>query len=892
VTVRNLDKLFAPRSAVLIGASDRPGSVGSKMTENFLGSGFKGPVWLVNPRHGRVHDLPCYADVESVPGIPDLAVIAIPPQTVPETVGSLGRKGTRAAVVVSAGLREQGLEQALLDAARPDCLRIVGPNCLGVMVPGVGINAGFAHAMPQDGDLAFISQSGALVSAVLDWSLSRNVGFSCMVSMGDMADVDVGDLLDYLAADTGTRAILMYLEQVTSAHKFMSAARSAARVKPVVVVKSGRHRDAAKAALSHTGAMAGSDIVYDAAFRRAGVVRVRDLEDLFDAAEILSRARPLRGDRLAVITNGGGAGILAVDGLEDRRGRLATLSEATIATLNAALPPIWSKGNPVDVIGDAGPERYAAALEAVLADPGTDAVLVINCPTALASGAAAAEATVEAFRKSGKDKPILTCWLGDAMAAEPRRLFAEAGIPTFENPDDAVLGFTCLTSHMKAQEALMRAPPGLPAGFSADAKKARAIIRSAMDGGRSLLSEPEAKAVLAAYGIATVPTVSAVSSEEARDAAEEMLRAGADEVVVKILSDDITHKMDAGGVVLGLASAQAVEIAARDMMARIKRQMPDARIKGFTVQPMIRRPHARELIVGVAEDKTFGPVILFGSGGTAVEAIGDKAVGLPPLDLKLARDLMERTRIYRLLQGYRNVPGADLDAVALTLVRISQLIVDVSEIAELDINPLLADDQGVLALDARIIVQPSKAGRDTRFAIRPYPNQWEKGVALRNGRAIFLRPIRPEDEKLYAAFMSRTSAEDLYHRFFSVIKDCPRDFIASLTQIDYARAMAFVALDVERGELLGVSRLAADPDYTRAEYAVLVRSDRQNEGIGWALMQQLVDYARAEAIGELWGEVMCDNAAMLKMCKDLGFTVERAGAGSCISTLTICAAPA
>lgn len=875
MTIRNLDKLFSPKSAVLVGASERPGSVGAKMTENFLKGGFDGKIWCVNPKHSAVQGQRCYPDIESLPEAADFAIIAIPPRAVPETIAKLGAKGTRAAVVVSAGIRENNLQQAMLDAAKPHCFRIVGPNSLGMMIPGIGLNAGFAHAMPQAGDLAFISQSGALISAVLDWSLGRGIGFSCMASVGDMADVDVGDLLDYLAGDTQTRAILMYLEQVTNPRKFMSAARSAARVKPVIVVKSGRHAGAAKAARSHTGAMAGSDIVYDAAFRRAGLVRVNNLEDLFDAAEILSHVRRLNGNRLAIVTNGGGAGILAVDELESGSGTLATLSEETIKTLDALLPPIWSKGNPIDIIGDAGSDRYAAAVKAALADSGTDAVLVMNCPTALASGEMAATVTTKAAQDA--EKPVLTCWLGDSAADKPRAIFARAGLPSFNTPADAVRGFSYLVAHRQTQESLLQTPPGLPEGYSTDEKTARKIIAAALAAGRSLLSEVEAKAVLSAYGIPVVPTIIAKTPEDARTAATSLLKGEVREIALKILSDDITHKSDAGGVVLGLPDAATAESAAREMLNRLKTTHPDARIEGFTVQPMIRRPHARELIGGMSVDATFGPVILFGAGGTAVEVIADRAVSLPPLDLKLAYDLIEQTRVRRLLRAYRNIPAADTDAVALTLVRLSQLVTDIPEIQEVDINPFLADENGVIALDARIVVKQAAAAGSLRLAIRPYPKQWERQEKLKTGRAIILRPIRPEDEGLYGCFMEKITPEDIYNRLFAGMKHLhlSHDFIARLTQIDYDRAMAFVALDAESGEMLGVSRLAADPDYARAEYAIIVRSDVQKQGIGTALLRQLVDYAKAEGIGELWGDVLLDNAAMLKMCGEFGFNVKR-----------------
>lgn len=869
MTIRNLDRLFTARSVALIGASDKEGSVGQTIARNLLSGGFAGPIWFVNPKHGQVLGRPCYPALASLPEAPDLAVIATPAGTIPGLVDELGRKGTHAAVIVSAGIREQNVQQAMLDAAQPYCLRIIGPNCIGALIPGIGLNASFAQAMPPAGDLAFISQSGALLDAVLDWAVARHIGFSSMISMGDMADVDVGDLLDYLAADTKTRAILMYLEGITHARKFMAAARAAARVKPVVVVKAGRYASAAKAALSHTGALAGADHVYDAAFRRAGIVRVDDLEDLFDAAEILSRPQPVAGERLAIVTNGGGAGVLAADELAARDGILATLSEETMRTLGAVLPSTWSKGNPVDIIGDAGAERYAAALQGVMADPDVDAVLVMNCPTALVSSTAAAQAVVKARENSAK--ALLTVWLGDESARAGRKLFSAAGIPTFETPADAVRGFTYLTSYHRGQKALRRAPSAAEKEFRPDDQAARVIIRQALDGGRNLLNEAEAKKVLAAYGIPVVETETAATPEDVRRCAAKMLTAGAAGVAVKVLSARITHKSDVGGVALSLATPEAAEAAAAEMLRRLED------VDGFTVQPMVRRPHARELILGVTEDRTFGPVVLFGTGGVAVEVIGDRTLALPPLDMNLAHDMIAATRAAKLLQGYRDRAPADREAIAQVLVRLSQMSAQIPDIVELDINPLLADADGVIALDARIVVKEAPGASkeiNPRFAIRPYPQQWEKVRTLKNGLTVRLRPIKPTDEAALQSFILKSDPEDVRQRLFHAVRILSHETAALLTQIDYARTMAFVAMDEKTGEMLGIAHLLSDPDYTRAEYAVMTRSDMKRQGIGLALTDLLVAYACSEGIGELWGQVMRDNAAMLKICHTLGIQVE------------------
>lgn len=879
MTIRNLECALSPRSVALIGASPEPGSVGKTIVDNLLTGGFAGPIWLVNPRHDRIGDHPCFPDVAALPQAPDLAVIATPPATVPGLIDELGRKGTRAAVAITAGIHKD-LRQAMLDATQPYCLRVIGPNCLGLWVPHLGLNASFGQLMPKPGKLAFLSQSGALVGGVLDWATARGIGFSYVVSMGDMADVDVGDLLDFLAADISTNAILMYLETIPAARKFMSAARSAARSKPVVVIKSGRFAESAKAAATHTGALAGGDNAVAAAFRRAGLVRVHELEELFTAAETLTWLKPIEGNRLTIVTNGGGAGVLAVDQLMQLGGQLPRPSEALLAKLDGILPRTWSRANPVDIIGDAQPGRYGAALDAVLEDADTDAILVMNCPTALASSTDAASMVIETVgRHRGRNRsiPILTNWLGTDAAAEARRRFHAAGIPSYESPADAVRGFGYLWEYTQGQTALMRTPPREADLSDIDVEAGLAPIVTAAKAGRAMLTEPEAKAVLAAYGITTVPTRVAATAAEVEREAEDLLKQH-DALVLKILSEDISHKSDVGGVRLDLASAEEARQAADEMQTRIAQLKPDARIQGFTVQPMIVRPRAHELILGVSEDPLFGPLILFGAGGTAAEIVQDTAVDLPPLDAKLARDLMEQTRIFKLLRGYRDRPAADLGAIADALVRLSQLVVDRPEILELDINPLLADENGVMALDARIRIDPAQAparGANPRLAIRPYPNQWETWTSDRAGNAILLRPIKPADEHLYKDFFGKLSPEDIRFRFLAPRTEFSHHFIARFTQIDYARAMAFVALGPDQKTLLGVARLAADPDYTSAEYAVVVRSDLKGQGVGWRLMQHLIRYAASEGLAELYGDVLEANASMLQMCRELGFVVAR-----------------
>ena len=891
MTIRNLEHALAPRSVAVIGASAEKGSVGNVLTENVLGGGFAGKVFLVNPHSKEVAGRPCFASVVALPETPELAVIATPPKTVPDLVKELGAKGTRAIVAITAGLSPEE-KQAMLDAARPYCLRIIGPNCLGIAVPGIGLNATFGLGRPLPGKLAFLSQSGALITGIIDWAIAQGIGFSHVVSMGEMADVDVGDLLDFLGSDVTTSAILLYLETIPAARKFMSAARSAARAKPVIVIKSGRFAESARAASTHSGALAGGDAAVGAAFRRAGLVRVEELEELFAAAETLTDLKPVAGNELLILTNGGGAGVLAVDDLIQYGGKLAPVSQDLIATLDKMLPANWSRANPIDIIGDASPERYAASLEAVLANNEADAILIINCPTALASSSDAARAVIDTIAKAAKVKrqpPILTNWLGEAAAEEARRKFQEASIPSYASPNDAVKGFLYLWQYTKAQEALMRTPPRETERTHVAEEAARTILRAAASSGRSLLTEPEAKAVLSAYGIPTVPTRVAATPKDVEDIAKGLL-AQFPSVAVKILSEDISHKSDIGGVRLSLRSADEARRVAEQMQARAHELRPEARLQGFTVQPTVARSGSRELLMGVYEDRLFGPMILFGAGGTATEIIHDTAVALPPLDAELARDLMSQTRIFKLLEGYRDQPSADLAAIGDALTRLSQLVVDCPAVKELDINPLLADETGIIALDARIRIEPSEVemeGPNPRLAIRPYPNQWEKWAATDNGYRVFIRPIRPADEHLYGEFFAKLSPEDIRFRFLAPRKEFSHKFFARFTQIDYARAMAFIALNKEQNELLGVARLAADPDYVRGEYAIIVRSDLKGTGIGWALMRHLISYAEKEGLRELVGDVLANNQRMLGMCRTLGFEIAVDAEDSSIRKVTL-----
>jgi acetyltransferase len=877
MSVRNLEFLLNPRSVAVIGASNRPNGIGTIVMRNLLEGGFAGAIYPVNPKYDRVQGIRAFARPDQLPAAPDLAVVCTPPDTVPDLIARLAERGTRAAVVITAGMNaathdgQPTSKQAMLDAARPHLLRILGPNCIGLLVPGIGLNASFAHTNALPGNIAFISQSGALVTAVLDWARSRRIGFSHFISAGERADVDIADLIDYLGSDSATRAILLYLESIRNARKFLSAARAAARNKPIIVVKAGRAPEGARAAASHTGALAGSDDVFDAAIRRAGMLRVDTLLDLFDAVETLSHDTRLHAERIALLTNGGGAGVLAADALSLAGGVLAELGSDTLARLDAALPGTWSRGNPIDIIGDAPVARYVDALKALADDSNVDAILFIHAPTAIVPAESIARACVPLMRRAGK--PVLTCWLGEEAVRRARTLCHDAGIADYPTPEEAVRAFMQLVTYRRNQDLLLQTPPTQTESADPDRHSASAIVARVLHEGREILTEPEAKAVLHAYGIAVVDTRIAKSVDEAVVFAGEL----GFPVALKILSPDITHKSDVGGVALDLENADEVRAVAAAMLKRIASLRPDAAVTGFTIQQMVRRPGAHELIAGVAVDPLFGPVILFGHGGTAVEVIADRAVALPPLNTALARELVSRTRVAKLLAGYRERPRADLDAIYDVLGKLSQLLIDMPQVVELDINPLLADDKGVLALDARVRVLPPKESGRERLAIRPYPRELEERIEWR-GRSVRLRPIRPEDTEQHLAFLRRLSPEDIRMRVFHTRRYIAPSELARLTQIDYEREMAFIAVatdDTGASETLGVVRAVTDPENARAEFGIVVRSDLKGQGLGSLLFDKIIGYCRKRGTQQLIGDVLRENTGMLEMARRSGFTVTR-----------------
>jgi acetyltransferase len=869
--------LFNPRSVAVFGASTREDSVAGVIFRNMLEANFQGQVYPINPKYQTLLERPCYANVADLPEAPELAIIATPAPTVAPILDACGKRGVRHAVVLSAGFREMGpkgveMEQQLIDVARKHGIRFIGPNCLGIQRPAIGLNATFALGKPQAGELALVSQSGAICTAMLDWAASNGIGFSAVVSSGASADLDFGEILDYLANDPSTRGILMYIEGIRDARRFMSALRAVARLKPVVLVKVGRHEAGSKAVASHTGALVGGDDVFDALLRRAGVVRVNTILQLFSSALALSsRVRPA-ANRLAIVTNGGGPGVMATDRAVDLGVRIADLTPETIEKLNAALPFNWSHGNPIDVIGDAGAERYQAAVEACLADKGVDGVLVMLTPQAMTRPTEVAEAVVAAAKTS--DKPVLTCWMGEDQVGDGRMVFRNAGIPYFKTPEPAVEVFSYISAFYENQRLLMQTPGSLSQQAEPDVEGARLIIEGALAQGRHLLNEVESKALLSAFHVPVAQTLIA------RDPTEAMLMAQqlGFPVAMKINSPDITHKSDVGGVRLGLSSGQAVRAAFSGMMAEVKKHQPEAHIEGVVIEPMVSRANAREVLVGTISDPVLGPVIAFGSGGVDVEAYQDRAVALPPLNRYLARDLINRTRVAKLLGNFRGRQAVDMGALESVLLRVSEMVCQLPWLAELDINPLLVDEHGAMAADARITIasRPPTADKYGHMAIHPYPVHLVSHWQVPNGTNVVIRPIRPEDAEMTQAFVRSLSEEAKYFRFMDAVQELSPAMLVRLTQIDYDREMALLAVTEQDGKEveIGVARYASNPDQVSCEFAVVVDDEWQHQGIAHKLMDVLMDVARAKGLRIMESEVLKRNQPMLKLATSLGFRIE------------------
>lgn len=875
MSVHNLDKIFRPASVAVVGASEKQGTIGWALLRNLGKAGYPGRIYPVNPRYDTLQGLKTYPSLAGIHEPVDLAIIATPIDTVPQIIKECGDLGIGGAVVISAGGKEIGppgreVEERIRQAAQGSDVRIIGPNCLGVLCAESCLNASFAHHMPLPGKLAFVSQSGAICTAILDFSIKEHIGFSYFVSVGSMLDVDFGDMINYLGNDPQVSSIALYIESLTNFRRFMSGARAVSRVKPIVVLKSGRSPAGARAAASHTGALAGEDTVYDAAFQRAGLVRVQTIEDLFDCAELMAKQPRPAGPGLAIVTNAGGPGVMAADALANHGLEPAVLRTETIERLNDILPPYWSHGNPIDMLGDTTRERYLRTVEVCLAAPEINSLLLIMAPLALIDPTAVAAALVELLR--GKKTSVFTAWLGAADVEEARAIFNRAGIPTYDTPERAVRAFSYMVSYARNLEILREIPPKLPRELTFDQDGARRIIQEVLLREEHTLTEVESKALLSSYGIPVNPTETATSLEDALRIAGRL----GYPVVMKIHSRKITHKSDAGGVELDLRNEEEVRRAYARIMERAAAYDPSADLLGVTVQPM-RRHSDVELILGCTRDPDFGPVILFGMGGIMTEVLKDRAIALPPLNRLLARKLMESTRVHQLLKGFRNRPPANLDLLEEILIRLSQLVIDFPEIRELDINPLVTAGQEVCALDGRVMVARSQVESPMHLVISPYPGRYEKTCTTRAGVEVFLRPIKPEDAPLLLALFSGLSQTSIYFRFFSPMRSLSHDMLARFTQIDYDRHVCLVALRREEGRevMVGVARLMADPDVTRAEFAVVVADAWQGKGIGAALLEECLAIARERSIAYVWGKVLPENTTMLALGRRLGFKVRR-----------------
>lgn len=872
-----LKPLFSPESVAVFGASNRVDSVGQIVLSNMLKSGYKGALFPINPKHEEIQGHKAYASLFQVSEIVELAVIATPAQTVPDIIEDCGKHGIKAAVIISAGFSETGatgqsLESAVLKNARRYGIRLLGPNCLGIMRPDRGLNATFNKGSANAGNLAFVSQSGALCTAILDWAQTNDVGFSSVVSLGSSADVDFGEILDYLVTDQQTQNILLYIEGIRNARSFMSSLRAAARIKPVILVKVGRHAAGSKAAMSHTASLVGSDDAFDAAVRRAGVVRVQTITQLFSAAKALSCGFHPSGNRLAIVTNGGGPGVMATDHAIDLGLEMATLSDATMEQLNQVLPATWSHGNPVDVIGDAQADRYQNAVRACLEDPNVDGVLAILTPQAMTKPLKAANTLIELSKQYSK--PLLTCWMGESQVAESRVAFNLARKPNFRTPEPAVEVFSYLSAYYRNQKLLMQTPGPLSHHLEPDVEAARMIIDGALQDRRKILSEMESKALLSAFHIPVAQTMIAHSPNEAMLIAQQL----GFPVVMKVNSRDITHKTDVGGVLLNLANAQAVTAAYHTIIANVKLSRPDAHMDGVSIEPMVVKPNGRELMVGVVFDAVFGPVITFGAGGTMVEVMGDRAVVLPPLNTFLVKDLIQSTHAAKMLCSFRHMPPVDMAALESVLLRVSEMVCELPALTEMDINPLIVDEQGALAADARIVIalrQPS-ADRYAHMAIYPYPTHLISTWQLADGRNITIRPIRPEDAEIEQAFVRGLSEEARYFRFMFSVQELSQTMLLRFTQIDYSREMALIAVTFEQDKEieLGVARFAINPEGESCEFALVIADAMQGKGLGQKLMTALMDAARAKGLKVMAGEVLKTNANMLKLMNRLGFSVE------------------
>ncbi len=872
-----IDRMFSPRAVALIGATDKEGTVGEATLENLLLGKGKHTIYPVNPGHETLAGLKCYPSIAAIPEHVDLAVIATPAKSVPGVVEECGRAGVDGVVIISAGFREIGaegkkLEEEISRIRSRYGFRLLGPNCVGFARPSVHLNATFLKDTPEPGSIAFISQSGALGSAILDWATVSHVGFSLFASMGSMLDLDFGDLIDFLGTDPATRSIIVYVEGIGNAKKFMSAARGFARSKPIIVLKAGKYNTGAKAVQSHTGALAGDFEVYDAAFKRVGVLRVDEIGDLFNCASVLDSKRLPSGPKLAIVTNAGGPGVVASDKVTDLGGELAKLSGSTMKILDEHLPPFWSHGNPVDVLGDADVGRYETAMSACLADPNVDGLLAICTPQGVTPAADLAAAVVSAAKAS--QKPVLTVWMGEKGVAEARRKFSENRIPTYPTPEEAVKTYMYMYDYRRNLDLLYETPNELPVDMMPPNSHLKLLVRKSIADGKLLLSQSEADKFLDAYNIPRLSGGFAKNPEEALMVAR---RVGYP-VVIKVVSQEVVHKSDVGGVVTNITSSETLSHEYAKLIDRVKILKPDAKIDGIYVQKMANEVDY-ELILGSKKDRDFGAVLLFGSGGIGVELFRDFAIGLPPINQVLARRMMEETKIYRALsKGLRNRSPADMKALEEVLVRFAGMVVDFPEIAEMDINPLSVGDGKVFAVDVRILLDPKPVDRTTPYphlVINPYPTKYVVPWKLDDGTDVLLRPIRPEDEGMESEFINGLSEETSRYRFFNIVRDLPHSDLVRFCNIDYDREMAIIAEMTEGGRRreIGVGRLIAEPDRRRGEFAVVIADQYQTKGLGRKLVDMLIDAAEERRLESIYGVVLKDNAPMLALCKEMGFVL-------------------
>jgi acetyltransferase len=894
MVTKNLDKIFNPKSVAIIGASDVEGSVGYLIAKNFSQLGYTGKYYFVNIRKPEIFGVKTYKSVDQISEPIDLAIIATPAKTVQEIMEQCGKAQVRGVIIVSAGFKETGiegkqLEDAIEEVAKKYDIRVIGPNCIGVIRPRINLNASFLDKMPKPGNIAFLSQSGALGSAILDWAIHENIGLSNFVSVGSMVDVDFGDLIDYFGSDPKTKSIIMYVEGITDARKFMSAARHFSRTKPIIVVKAGKYPESAKAAASHTGSVAGDDEIYDAAFKRAGIVRVQEINDLFNAAQVLGTQPLPKGARLAIITNAGGAGVMATDALIAQGGKLAKLSDKTMEVLDKVLPPFWSKGNPIDVVGDAKADYYRAAVEACLDDETVDGILIIFTHQAGSEPVEIAKSIVDLINsRPYKNKTILTSFMGFDAVLHANKIFSANDIPTYSTPDQATKTYMYMYNYQRNLELLYETPEELPLDASPPKRPVMAIIRNAAFENREILTDEEAKSILKYYNFPILKDMVAHNADEAVSHAQEL----GFPVVLKILSPQIVSKRAAGGVVLNVNSPGEVREAYQSLVQRATAYKPNAEITGVIIQHMIEEK-GYELIIGGKTDPVFGPVILFGMAGAGIDLFKDYSIGLPPLNITLVRRMMEETKVYKLLKGYRNTPPVDIKKVVETLLLFSKLLVDFPQIKEISINPLLVSEKEAYILDAHIAINKDEVCRKfdphEHMVISPYPKKYEMRLSLKNGQDVLLRPIKPEDEPLWLEMFQSFSEESIRYRFFEILRDTPHEVVVRYCNIDYDREIAIVAEIVENQQrkILGVARVSIEPDGKSGEIAFIVTDRSQGLGLGTKMVDYVLDIAKEKGLEEIYAIVLPDNARAMDLMKKMGFKFEYLSDGTARGTLNL-----